>query len=165
MTTSTAGGRRWADRVRRARAARSGGWESDRGSMTVETAFLLVLLVVPLFYLVGTLARVQAGAYAVTAAAREAGRAFVTAGSVDEAMPRGMAAAGLVFSAHGFEGEEGVVRLACTDGACLEPGSTVVVDSSVAVALPLVPDFMAGVVPTSVLLTAQHVEGVDEFRE
>ena len=34
--------------------------------MTVEVAFLLVLLVVPLFYLVGTLGRLQAGAYAVS---------------------------------------------------------------------------------------------------
>ena len=68
---------------------------AERGAMTVEVAFLLVLLVVPLFYLVGTLGRLQAGAYAVTAAAREAGRAFVTADSAGEAPGRAQAAADL----------------------------------------------------------------------
>ncbi|MGO0576951.1 pilus assembly protein [Ornithinimicrobium panacihumi] len=133
--------------------------------MLVEVAFLLVLLVAPLFYLVGTLARVQAGAYAATAAAREAGRAFVTAQEAGEASGRGHAAAGLVFSAHGFSDVEGSVSLSCVGGDCLAPGSGVSVDSRVTVELPLIPDFMNGVVPTSVTLTAHHLEGVDEFRE
>lgn len=137
----------------------------DRGSMIVEVAFLLVLLVAPLFYLVGTLARVQAGAYAATAAAREAGRAFVTAPEELQAPGRGHAAAGLVFTAHGFTETEGAVSLSCTGGDCLAPGSSVSVDSHVTVELPLVPDFMDGIVPTSVTLTAHHLEGVDEFRQ
>lgn len=133
--------------------------------MTVEVAFLLVLLVVPLFYLVGTLGRVQAGAYAVTAAAREAGRTFVTADSVHDAPARAQAAAGLVYAAHGFTAGEGVVSVGCPDGGCLAPGSTVHVDTTIAVPLPLVPDFMRSALPTTITLTAQHVEPVDEFRE
>lgn len=146
------------DRLRR--ALRTG----DRGSMTVEVAFLLVLLVVPLFYLVGTLGRVQAGAYAVSAAAREAGRTFVTSDGVDAAPGRAQAAAGLVFSAHGFSEGQGTVTVAC-DGVCLTPGGRVVVDAVVSVPLPLVPDFMDGAVPTSITLVARHTEAVDEFRE
>lgn len=133
--------------------------------MTVEVAFLLVLLVVPLFYLVGTLGRVQAGAYAVTAAAREAGRTFVTADAPGQAPARAHAAAGLVYAAHGFDGGEGSVTIGCGGGACLEPGSTVEVDSQVVVPLPLVPDFMRALVPTTITLTAHHVEPVDAFRE
>lgn len=143
---------------------RSGLQAADRGSMTVEVAFLLVLLVVPLFYLVGTLGRLQAGAYAVSAAAREAGRTFVTSDAVDAAPGRAQAAAGLVFSAHGFDDGEGTVAVAC-DGVCLTPGGRVVVDAAVTVPLPLVPDFMSAAVPTSVTLTARHTEAVDEFRE
>lgn len=94
---------------------------ADRGSMTVEVAFLLVLLVVPMFYLVGTVGRVQAGAYAVTAAAREAGRAFVTAEEVEAASARAQVAAGLVYGAHGFEAGAGTVQVTCADGACLAP--------------------------------------------
>ncbi|HSP60925.1 MAG TPA: pilus assembly protein [Ornithinimicrobium sp.] len=133
--------------------------------MTVEVAFLLVLLVVPLFYLVGTVGRVQAGAYAVTAAAREAGRSYVTADSVQDAPLRAEAAAGLVAQAHGFGAGDVRLGLGCGEPGCLEPGSVVVVDAVVEVQLPLVPDFMAGRLPASITLTAQHTESVDVFRE
>lgn len=135
----------------------------ERGSMTVEVAFLLVLLVVPLFYLVATLGRVQAGAYAVSAASREAGRAFVTAEDPASAQVRARAAADLVLDAHGFDAGEGAVSLVC-DPECLSPGSRVLVGATVEVALPLVPDFMRDRVPSSVTLSAQHLEAVDEFR-
>lgn len=138
---------------------------TERGSMTVEVAFLLVLLVVPLFYLVATVGRAQAGAYAVSAAAREAGRTFVTADDVGSAASRAQAAADLVFGAHGFGLGEGTVSVTCPDGDCLSPGGRVVVQSAVEVQLPLVPDFMRGRVPTSIALTASHVEAVDQFRE
>lgn len=137
---------------------------ADRGSMTVEVAFLLALLVVPLFYLVGTVGRVQAGAYAVTAGAREAGRSYVTADSVEEAAGRAEAAAGLVARAHGFDPADLRLGVACGDPGCLAPGAVVVVDAVVEVPLPLVPDFMVGRVPSTVRLTAQHTEPVDEFR-
>lgn len=137
----------------------------ERGAMTVEVAFLLVLLVVPLFYLVATLGRAQAGAYAVSAAAREAGRTFVTADDVESASTRAQAAAALVFAAHGFGAAEGTVSLACGDATCLSPGGTVVVEAAIEVPLPLVPDFMHGAVPSSIMLRARHVESVDEFRE
>lgn len=136
----------------------------DQGSMTIEVAFLLVLLVVPLFYLVGTVGRLQAGAYAVTAAAREAGRTFVTASSAVAAPDRARSAAGLVYRAHGFTEGEGQVTVRCQDVECLAPGSTVLVEAEVAVLLPLVPDFVGDAVPTSITLTSTHVESVDAFR-
>lgn len=149
--------------VRAARPIRLRRLRQERGSMTIEVAFLLVLLVVPLFYLVGTLGRLQAGAYAVTAAAREAGRAFVTAPVVEAAPERARAAAGLVYDAHGFgEGEGGVV-VRCPDAACLAPGSSVLVETEVHVPLPLVPDFVGDAVPTRITLTAAHLEPVEEF--
>lgn len=138
---------------------------AERGSMTVETAFLLVLLVVPLFYLVATLGQVQAGAYAVSAAAREAGRAFVTATDAESAVVRAQVAARLVFGAHGFDDGQGRVTVSCGDEACLGPGGRVVVETAMEVPLPLVPDFMRGSVPSSIGLSARHVEPVDAFRE
>lgn len=143
----------------------TGPAHSERGSMTVEVAFLLVLLVVPLFYLVATLGRAQAGAYAVTAAAREAGRAFVTAADAESASARAQVAAELVLHAHGFEAGAGTVSLGCPDGSCLTPGGRVVVETTIEVPLPLVPDFMRATVPASIGLSAQHVESVDEYRE
>lgn len=138
---------------------------AERGSMTVEVAFLLVLLVGPMFYLVGTLGRLQAGAYAVTAAAREAGRTFVTAEDLDSAAARADAAATLALAAHGFDPSEALVQVGCGPEACLSPGGSVVVDAELAVPLPLVPDFMRSALPTTITLSAQHVEPVDAFRE
>lgn len=138
---------------------------AERGSILVEAVFLMVLLTLPVFYLVGTLARLQAGAYAVSAAAREAGRAYVTSAEEASAPGRALVASGLVFEAHGFTGGEGSVRVSCPAGQCLTPGGQVSVDASVSVELPLVPDFMDGVLPTTVQLTASHLEPVDQFRE
>lgn len=132
--------------------------------MTIEAAVLVVFLVVPMFYLVATVGRVQAGAYAASAAAREAGRAFVTADEAATAPGRAQSAAGLVFRAHGFGSGEGLVSVSCPDAECLAPGSSVLVSAEVSVPLPLVPDFMAGSVPSAVTLSASHREPVDEFR-
>ena len=71
----------------------------EAGSAIVEFVFLAVLMMVPLFFLVMMLARLQSGAYAVSAASREAGRAFVTAQLAAEAPARAQSAAGLAFFA------------------------------------------------------------------
>ena len=57
--------------------------DREEGSAIVEFVFLAVLLLIPLIYLTMMIARVQAGSYAVAHAAREAGRAFVTAESAE----------------------------------------------------------------------------------
>ncbi len=140
-------------------------WRSDRGSMLIEVLFLMILLMLPLFYLVGSLGRLQAGAYAASASAREAGRAYVTAEEEGAAPGRSAAAANLVFDAHGFDSGEGSVSISCNAVPCLTPGAQIQVTSVVQVDIPLIPDFMAGAVPTSVSMTSSHMEPVDAFRE
>ena len=82
------------------------GWKApaERGSAVVEFVFLAVLLMVPLFYLVMVLARLQAGAYAVSGAAREAGRAYTTARVPAQAPARAEAAAESPSATRGFDG-------------------------------------------------------------
>lgn len=140
-------------------------WRSERGSALVEVTFLMVILLLPLFYLVATVGRLQAGAYAASAAARESGRAYVTAAEDAAGAGRSVAAAELVFRAHGFESSEGQVTVVCATDPCLTPGSLIETSSTVQVALPLVPTFLASAVPTSVTMTGRHTEAVDEFRE
>ncbi|MGB7448299.1 MAG: pilus assembly protein [Ornithinimicrobium sp.] len=137
---------------------------ADRGSMLIEVVFLMVLVMLPLFYLVGTLGRLQAGAYAASATAREAGRAYVTADAGSSAAARGRAAADLVLASHGFSAGQAEVSVSCASAPCLTPGSSVEVSSVVQVELPLVPDFMSAAVPTSVSLSSRHTEPVDAFR-
>lgn len=134
---------------------------TERGSAIVEFVFLAVLMGVPLFYLVVTLARVQAGAYAVTAAAREAGRAFVTAPRASGAEERASVAARIAFADQGFDG--GSVSVTCDRSPCLTPEGHVRVTADVGVPLPFVPDALDGVVPTSLPVSATHVEAVGRF--
>lgn len=150
--------------MNRCRAAVRRRLRPDGGSMIVEFVFLTVLVLVPLLYLVGTLGRLQAGAYAASGAAREAARAYVTSPEEARASGRGQVAAVLVADAHGFTAEQVSLNVSCSSDPCLAPDGQVVVDVAVQVPVPLVPDFMAGVVPTSVTMTASHLAAVDRFR-
>lgn len=129
----------------------------------VEFVVLALVLLVPLIYLILTMGRLQAGAYAVSSAAREAGRAFVTSPSAELAAGRADAAGALAFDNLGFA-DSGAVIVSCTTDPCLQPGAFVRTDAQVAVTLPLVPAFLRSVVPLEVPLRAQSLSQVDPYR-
>lgn len=135
----------------------------EGGSAVVEFVFLAVLMMVPLIYLVMTLGRLQAAAYAASAAAREAGRAYTTATTQGEAERRAGAAATIAFEDQGF-GDTGGLSLSCDGTPCLRPEGRVEVTAVVTVPLPLVPSFARSVIPLEVPLTASHVAVADRFR-
>lgn len=135
----------------------------ERGSAVVEFVVLAVLMLIPLIYLVMMMARLQAGSFAVTQAAREAGRAYVTADSGQAAPGRARAAARIAFVDHSFEGD-GRLSIACDASPCLRPDGRVETTATVSVPLPLVPAFVREVVPTSVPVSASHLSTVDRFR-
>ncbi|NNG39211.1 pilus assembly protein [Flexivirga sp. ID2601S] len=137
--------------------------DGERGSALVEFIVIGVLLTLPVFYLVITLARLQAGTYAVAAAARESSRMFVTAPSDAAGATRSQAAAALAFRDQGFGGQ-GSVRVACTRSPCLSPDGTIDSAADLDVPLPLIPDFLRGAVPSSVHLHSRHAESVDRYR-
>ena len=146
----------------RPRAVQS-GLRAERGSAVVEFVVLAVLMLVPLVYLVLTMARVQAASYAVSQAAREAGRAFVTAPSGDTAAARAHAAARIAFLDHSME-DAGRLAVACDGAPCLRPDGRVETTATVRVPLPLVPAFARRAVPLSVPVSASHLSTVDRFR-
>jgi len=135
----------------------------ERGSAVVEFVFLAVLLMVPLFYLVMTLSRIQAGAYAASTAAREAGRAFVTATEPAAAKDRAAAAARIAFEDQGFDADAARLTIACDGTPCLRAEGRVEMATTVTVPLPLVPSFARDVLPLEVPVTASHVVVVDRF--
>ncbi len=139
------------------------GPPDERGSAVVEFVFLSTLLLVPLVYLVLVLARVQAGAYAASTAAREAGRAFVTATSQVDAEPRARAAAAIAFADQGFDGA-GELTIGCDGSPCLRPDARVAVHTVVTVRLPLVPAFARDAIPLAVHLEADQLSTVDRYR-
>jgi hypothetical protein len=148
----------------RARLHQIGGAGSDTqaGSAIVEFVFLAVLMMVPLFYLVMVLARLQAGAYGVSAAAREAGRAYVTAQVPAQAPSRARSAAGLALADQGFD-HEGRIQIRCDGLPCMRPSGRIRITATVSVPMPLVPAFFSGIVPMRVPVSATHVVTVDRF--
>ena len=155
---------RWLIARFRSRLPHIGRPEGEAGSAMIEFVFLAVLLLVPLFYLVMVLARLQAGAYAVSAASREAGRAYVTAEVAEQAYPRALSAAGLAFSDQGFELDgERSIEIRCDSRPCPRPQGRVQVTATVSVPLPMVPAFFSGIVPTQIPVSATHVATVDRF--
>ena len=123
-------------------------WRSDEGSAVVEFVFLSVVLLVPIVYLVLTLAAVQSAAFAAEAVARDASRAAVVGGvdalhegasySRAEHVARERAAAAMETTLTDFhvDRDDAVVELACDATPCLTPGSDITVDVTVRVALP-----------------------------
>jgi Flp pilus assembly protein TadG len=137
---------------------------NEQGSAVVEFVVLAVLLLIPLVYLVMMLARVQAGSFAVSQAAREAGRAYVTADDAANAAARAGAAAQIAFLDHSFQ-DSGRLTVSCDGTPCLRPDGRVETTATVRVPLPLVPSFVRDVIPTSVPVSASHLSTVDRFRD
>ncbi len=148
------------------------GNRGDEGAAVVEFIALSLLLLVPLTYLVVTLSRIQAGAFAAEGAAHEAARTAVVTGvaqrehgaSRDASMAAGAkradAAVLLVVDDFGFDSSDAALELTC-EGPCLEPGGNVGARVTIAVALPGIPGFLGGNVPLSVDVVSSARAPVD----
>jgi hypothetical protein len=126
---------------------------------------LAVVMLVPVVYLVLALGRIQAGAFAAQGAAREAGRAFVTADDEGSARLRADAAAAIAFADQGFDDPAVVgIDVRCAGSPCLASDQRVLIHSRVLVVLPGVPRLLDRVIPARIEVTARHVSTVDRFR-
>lgn len=132
----------------------------DEGSAAVEFLAVGVLLLVPIAYLVLTLGRVQAAAFAAESGAREASRVLATT-------PRGEgpaeAAVALALGDQGFAPAPGALALECAADPCRSPGAEVAATVRIEVDLPLVPGFLSAAVPTRVPVQVRRVAVVDRF--
>ncbi|MFW6090923.1 MAG: pilus assembly protein [Actinomycetota bacterium] len=135
--------------------------DRERGSAIVEFHFLGILLLVPLVYLVLAVLDVQRSAYSVTQAAREAGRLYVATG--DEGAAR--AAAAVALRDHSIDPAQVELAFGCSADPCFQPGAEVTVSVGTEVALPLVPDVLAGAANAVIPVDAQHAAVVDRYRE
>lgn len=138
----------------------------DGGSAVVEFVSLAVLLMIPVVYLVLTVGRVQAAAFAVEGASREAARSVATAPDDDVGERRAATAVALALSDQGF-GRAGdpapAVDVTCSQQPCTTPETLVRVTVEVEVVLPAVPGFLDGAVPVRVPVSAAAVTVVDRF--
>jgi len=121
----------------------TGGRPTDDGSALVEFVYLAVLLLVPLVYVVLTAITVQRNAFGLTSAARDASRAYATAGSDGLGERRAEAAVRIAMHDQGvrWSPEGRVIRCDSCDYA---PGSQFTVSLHSRVPLPLVPSWLCG---------------------
>lgn len=133
------------------------------GSVVIEVVWLAVLLLVPLVYVVLAVYEVQRGAFAATAAARAAGRAYVLAPTPADGELRARAAGRVALADQGVDDGRSVMTVRCRP-ACLAPGSVVLVRVRHQVALPLLPAVLGGQTP-SIRVEAEHTVPYGTFRE
>jgi Flp pilus assembly protein TadG len=142
----------------------AGRRRDDTGSAVVEFVTLGMLLLLPLVYLVLTLGRVQAAAFATDGAARAAARAFTTAPDEATGRARALAAVRWALKDQGFDVDPAAVaRLSCASSPCLAPQARVRVQVSVDVVLPGVPAALDRVARTHVTVRSSQVGTVDAF--
>lgn len=146
-------------------SARPRSGHDDAGSAVIEFVALAVLLLIPLAYLVITLARLQAAAFAADSSARAAARAL--AGADDEASgrARALAAVRLGLSDQGFHDDPATAaRVSCSASPCLTPQGRITVRVSVQVVLPGVPALIDRWAETHVTVRSEQAAVVDTFR-
>lgn len=133
----------------------------DAGNALVEFTYLAVLLMVPLVYLLTTVFQVQRAAFGVTEAARQAGRAYVTAEGDALGRARAQEAADLAMRDQipGF----GRAQLTVVTVG-FAAGSSVTVQVRHEVTLPILGGLFGAVEPR-IPVDATHVEVVDRFRD
>jgi Flp pilus assembly protein TadG len=138
----------------------------ERGTAIVEFVWLGILLLVPLLYIVLAVFDTQRAAYAASAAARSASRAFVTSPDQATAYARAEAAARLAFGDQGIEAADFTLVLTCRPNPdrCLTPGSVVAAEVRSAADLPLMPTVLGGNTPR-IAVEAIHRSPYGTFRE
>lgn len=142
--------------------------EDESGSALLEFLTLGVLLLVPVVYLVLCLGRLQAAAFAVEGASREAARVLASAPDTDVAARQVDAVVLMALRDQGLAGAEDpvpTVTVRCSDQPCTAPETQVQVTVEVEVVLPGVPAFVDAVVPTRVPVRATGESVVERFGE
>lgn len=134
------------------------GNRTDAGSALVEFVWLAVLLMVPLVYVVLTAVSLQRTAFGLTAAARDASRAYATAGSDSLGERRAERAVGVAMRDQGVDWQP-IGRVVSCGPCTYAPGSTFTVQLRSRVALPLVPHWLCGrTCLAGITVSAHHTE-------
>jgi Flp pilus assembly protein TadG len=152
--------------VTRPRPARG---STEDGSAVVEFVFVAVVVLVPLLYLVLAASLLQRNAFAVTEAAREAGRAFATADDEAAGLERAGYAVEVALADQGLEPAGTLVRWVAAGTGCggpevvptLAPGAEFTVCVVRSFRLPAVPGYLDEGANT---VSGQFTLHVDDFR-
>lgn len=138
----------------------------ETGTAALEFIGAGLILLVPLVYLVVTMAAVQGAALGVEGAARQAARVFVTAEDEPDAEAAASRAVEFALADYGIDPDSASVRITCEPDPddCLARRGFVTVSISARVALPLMPAIVASDAPGSVTVGSSAIQQVSRFR-
>lgn len=139
---------------------------NEHGSALVEFTWLAIILLVPLVWIIMSVFEVQRGAFAVSAAARAAGRAYALAPDDATGAARAQAVAKQVLADQGSPGQKVRVVVSCTspDGNCHVGTAVITVRVESAVALPAAPKIL-GADAASFALSSSHTVPIGLYVE
>jgi len=136
---------------------------TEQGNAVVEVAWLGILLLVPIIWVVLSVFEVQRGAFGVSAAARSAGRAYALAPDDATGLQRAHAAAAAALADQGFEGGWQIHVDCGPREDCHTGGAVVVVRIDSHVSLPLLPEFLGD--DATFALHGEHLVPIGQYQE
>jgi Flp pilus assembly protein TadG len=142
------------------------GRRDERGSALVEFSWLAIILLVPLVWIVISVFEVQQGAFATSAAARAAGRAYALAPDDATGSARADAVVRQVLADQGTPGQRARVTVTCDApaGNCHVGTSIITVRVDSGVDLPFAPAIL-GRGAASFSLDATHTVPIGQYVE
>jgi hypothetical protein len=137
----------------------------DDGSASLEFITAGMILLVPLVYLVLVLSQLEAGAFAVEGAARQAARVLVQSSSVAQGTASAKTAVRFALDDYGLDADDAQISVRCSPRptACLTRQGYVTVTVTTRVVLPLVPPILNLDVPLSVPMSSSATQQVSRF--
>lgn len=138
----------------------------EAGSALVEFTWLAIILLVPLIWIVMSVFEVQRGAFATSAAARAAGRAYALAPDDATGEVRARAVVEQVLGDQGTRGQQARVQISCEapGGNCHVGTSVITVRVDSAVDLPFFPVIL-GRGSATFSLDASHIVPIGQYVE
>ena len=139
----------------------------DRGSALVEFSWLAIILLVPMVWVLISVFEVQQGAFATSAAARAAGRAYALAPDDRTGEERANAVVRQVLADQGTPGQDARVEITCEapGGDCHVGTAVITVRVDSGVDLPFFPAIFGGDGPPSFSLDARHSVPIGQYVE
>jgi len=135
------------------------------GTASLEFVTAGMILLLPMVYLVLTMAALQAGSLAVEGAARHAARLYVQAPDTRDAEAEAERAIRFALADYGLDPSEASVGISCSPrpADCLRRRAIVTITVEVSVGLPLVPSALTIGGPLTVPLRSTATEQVSRF--